>query len=232
VIHAVDALRKVRASRLRERPARNLDTFEIGVFVVLIVLVVTAWWKLPITHYRARGQERLSMPALFALLVPALFVGTVAVFYYRRWRKRGTVPFAFPLELALPRWRILERDGAAAVVLTDTEGVLYLIVRPDAGEPLDQVLDACDPDNELVVDEAASTETELRFELEEARPAHGILRRCDDRSYLLLLVPPARLDDLAGVLAKARTRSAGEPVQKWRPLSADDVIVASRRPRA
>jgi hypothetical protein len=224
----VAALQKVRGSQLRERPKKNLDTFEIGVFVVVLVIVMGAWWTLPFARYRARGQVRLSYPVLMALLVPGVIVASVVIAYYRRWRTRGTVPFAFPLRLGLTRWRILEQDGDAALVLTDTEGVMSLIHRLEPGETLEQVLDALDPDNELVVDEDVSKETELRFELEGARPAAGLLRRCGDRSYVLVLVPPRRIDDLSGILAKAVPRAPGDAPQKWRTLSANDVIVTKR----
>ena len=228
MIGPVAALQKVRNSSLRERPVAHLDTIEIGVFVLILVGVAAAWWKLPFSRIRVRGETRLSVYVLMALLLPALVAGMIVVGYYRKWRKRGTVPFAFPVRLALTRWRILERDGDNALVLTDTEGVMHLIHRDEPGEPLDAVLDALDPDNELVVDEDVSKDHELRFELEGARPAAGLLRRFGERSYVLVLVPPRRIDDLSGIVAKAIPRAESEPPQKWRTLSADDVVVTKR----
>jgi len=224
----VAALEKVRGSQMRERPVGHLDTFEIGVFVVILVAVMGAWWKLPFSRYRVRGETRLSVYVLMGLMVPALVAGMIVIGYYRKWRRRGTVPFEFPVQLGVTRWRILERDGDTALVLTDTEGVMYLLHRPEAGETLEQVLDSLDPDNELVVDEDTSKDHELRFELEGARPAAGLLRRCGPRSYALVLLPPRRIDDISGILAKALPRVPGTPPQKWRTLSAADVVVTKR----
>ena len=92
---------------------------------------------------------------------------------------------------------------------------------PEAGETLEQVLDAIDPDNQLEIDEDLSSASTLRVELEGPHPAFGILRRFDERSYALVLGSAIRCEGLDQVVAKSPRH---EGLQKWPPLRPSDLV--------
>ncbi len=207
----------------RRRPITVIEIVAFGALAVLVGFLLVHYDE-PIRHVFRRLSRGGRFGVMVAMLPVVLVVAAVGA-AYARWRERGTEPFPFPIVLDLHRWRIYRRDGDSALFLTDGRGLMCLFVRP-TDETVEQVLDALDPDNLLEVDDEQSDA--ITFELPGNRVARGLLKRfADPHAYAFVIGHHQYLlDDLSGVLGRARCRRAGERPQKWRPLEAPVVAEA------
>jgi len=171
-----------------------------------------------------RGSGRFGVMVAF---LPIVGIFAIGVIVFGVWRLRGSEPFAYPLTIALSRWRTYRRDGTEAIFLTDGRGLLCLF---ETDEPdIEKVLDAIDPNNELEIDEAHERDS-ITFDLAEPRCV-GILRRLSHpRAHALVFIDnDDALDDLDGVLQKAPHRQDGQRPQKWAVLEQPDLATARLR---
>ncbi len=216
-------LRQLRLRELRKRPITVLEYLGAAVLIAAAVVLLARYGQ-PLFLWIRRMRWNGGNLAMMILMTPVVIIIAMASLAYTRWRNRGTVPFAFPVIVDLPRWRLFRKEDDV-VYLTDGPGLIALVVRPDANEPLDDVLAALDPAGAFT----GRTATPGGVKFAHAG-AYGLLMKlADPHACALVLVPRAdRPAILAGVLLRSKTRT-GNP-QKWRPLEAP-VIAAARARR-
>jgi hypothetical protein len=227
----LQVFRDFRATGLGEmgeprRPWTVVDILMLAVLIGIGIALVYVFHESLDRLYKwsRRGGGRFGVMVAF---LPLLGIVTIVGLIFATWRQRGSEPFAYPVTLALPRWRTYRRDGAEAIFLTDGRGLLCLFESDE--EDIEKVLDAIDPKNELEIDEAHDRDS-ITFDLAEPHCV-GILRRLSHpRAHALVFIDnDDALDDLDGVLQKARHRQVGARPQKWAVLEQPKLAAARLR---
>jgi hypothetical protein len=222
----ISVFREVRRLRLGEprRTARSgLDWIAFAIAIVAIGgIAMLAFKVIPLERTYRNGRVYTSRLSIMLVMAPIMVLGAAVWLGYTRWRDRGTVPFAFPVTIQLPRWWVFRRDDEM-LALTDGADVICLFCRP-APEPLAQVLDLVDPGKEL---ETADPEGDsLLFDLPDTPRASGmVMQLAHTPGYAMVFAATeARVDDIAGVLRKSIPRDMDLRPQKWRPLSGENIV--------
>jgi hypothetical protein len=187
----------------------------------LVELLVMSESGIGVVHYA--GRDHISRIAMLVAFTPIVVLATIVRARYLRWLNRGTEPFAFPVRIELPDWRVFRSDGDDALYLTDGASLVALFVR-EGRQSLEAVLDVIDPDNELEMDDEKPMSVSV--DLPEPTPAVGVLQRTTEPDgYILILTGRRdRADVLASLLGRSKARYPGDPMQLFRPLQPAAVI--------
>jgi hypothetical protein len=224
VFHPVEEFRRIRGAAIPD-PERPMPmAVKVGLIVGLSALaaIVAPGLGERIDHLRDDGGRL----ALLVIGVPVMVLVALCGWLYRRWRDRPTVPFAFPRVIRGPGWRVWHVHGEEALVLVRKHCMLCLICRP-AGEPLEQVLDALDPDEVIAADDEPDG-PRLGVELTGEVAGVGFLRWIPgEDAYLFVLADTEHEADwINRVIGVGSFRAPTDAPQRWPALPTPEIAPA------
>lgn len=194
--------------------------------VLLVALLLLELVLLP--EFRKLRYNAGSTIFAAIMVAPASIVLGAAWLIAVRVYERHRVRFTFPYIVNLPAWGVYSHD-ADTLVLARRRSSIVLLHRENT--TLDAVLDALDPEKELLeVERDAPVENQVEIELPGTPPLAGIARALGANAYVIMLGPESDAEMIADAealyLPQMRPRSPLEPVQEFRPTQARSIARA------